>query len=464
MVGQHAQESTSIVKESNFMYDSIIEFYLRPTNTYELSQLIFRYGRIHSEEDENIKSEFIEELIDYRDRLEQMDHAFPELVDDYYANYINGEYYEYDDENYKDFFEKEFSQFPERRYGFNKSAFSKKINQDFYTSIESLIVPKPFDLDLVIKVYSGIENINFTKADFFAFGNISYLVSNGFIVHFPFDSFIKAKHCAQQALRQKEEYYEEEGWWMSGFLTYQRFIAQYNPNENFRGYPQDISDQIIPIDQTKPFEWNNHTLNSFYISSYGDHILVNDLNFSYFFFRADKLTQTELAFLGNNLSSLFNTTANLAGFHVDIQCHWEQMNDESFEDLCFDIIYHSPKFDSSTLRKMGKTKARDGGRDITVFTHARPGKPAQKFIFQCKYLKVGSSLTGSKVQDITDTVTQYEAHGYGVITNVVIDSTLYDKLDGISRNLQIEIEDYSVYKLERILAGHSKIKHRHFDI
>jgi len=454
-------ERLDVRKESNYMYDSIIEFTLKPNNTEYLSQLIFKYGKTYSGDDEELNLEWIEDLSEYKDKLEQLNHAFPELVDDYYANYINGEYYEYDPVENKDFFDKEFSQFPERRFGFNKSAFSKKINENFYASVDSIIIPKFSNFDLILKSYSGIENISFLKADFFAIGNITYLISNGFIIHFPFDAFLKAKHCAYQVLNEKEEYYVEEGHWMHRFLTYQRWIAEYNPKENFRGYPEDISDQIVRAKSSEG-DWVNPPLNSFYVSSYGDHILVNDSDFSYFFFGTDKLTLQELGFLSNNLSRLFNTTANLAGFHVEIKCPWEQLNDESFEELCFDIIYHNPKFDNSTIRKMGKARSRDGGRDITVMTHSRPGKPSKKYIFQCKYLKNGSSLSGTKVQDISDTVTQYDATGYGIMTSVVIDSTLYDKLDGISRNLQIEIEDYSVYKLERILAGYPQIKQRHF--
>jgi len=130
--------------------------------------------------------------------------------------------------------------------------------------------------------------------------------------------------------------------------------------------------------------------------------------------------------------------------------------------VCFDVIYHNPKFDNSTIRKMGKTRSRDGGRDIVVHTHSRPGKTAKKYIFQCKYQQSGTSLPGSKVQDISDTIIQYGAAGYGIMTNVVIDSTLYDKLDGISKTLTVQVEDYSVYKLERILACYPQIKRRHF--
>ena len=127
-----------------------------------------------------------------------------------------------------------------------------------------------------------------------------------------------------------------------------------------------------------------------------------------------------------------------------------------------DVIYYNPKFDSSTIRKMGKSRSRDGGRDIEVFTRSRPGYEPEKFIFQCKFIKPDSSLSSTKLVGITDVVDQYGASGYGIMTSGVIDSTLYDKIDGIGRNRGIQFEHWSVYELERFLAKHPNIKDRHF--
>lgn len=446
----------------NFMYNSIIEFKLKPKKRYikKLAFLIFKFGQVETGDDGELNTDFLEELYEYRDNLEQFKHQFPEIVDDYYANFINGEYYEYDPIENKEFFDKEFSKFPERKYGFNKSAYSNKINQEFYTSVDSVIIPHSSDFKLILKEYSGIETIDFIKADFFAIGNITYLISDGLIVHFPFDSFIKAKNCAGEVFDEDTEIYRDTGRWIQGLLTYRRWIAKYSEKENLRGYPIDMSEDILENKIQDMFA--NPPVMCFYLSSYGDHILVKDDKHSYFFFGTDKLNQNELGFLGNKLSKLFNTTANLAGFQIVIKCPWEQLNDETFEEICYDIIYHNPKFDNSTIRKMGKSRSRDGGRDIVVLTNSWPGKPSKKFIFQCKYKQPNSSLRASNVLDISDTITQHGASGYGIMTNVVIDATLYDKMDGISRNLSVDMEDYSVYQLERILACYPHIKERHF--
>jgi hypothetical protein len=78
---------------------------------------------------------------------------------------------------------------------------------------------------------------------------------------------------------------------------------------------------------------------------------------------------------------------------------------------------------------MGKSRSRDGGRDIVFHTTGRAGQPPVKWIVQCKLIRDGSSLAGSKVQ-VADPVDQYGAGGFCVMTSGVIDSTLYDKLEG----------------------------------
>lgn len=133
-----------------------------------------------------------------------------------------------------------------------------------------------------------------------------------------------------------------------------------------------------------------------------------------------------------------------------------------FETLCYDIIYHHPKFDNQTIRKMGKSRSRDGGRDIVVYTKERLGSPKKQFIFQCKFTKLGSSLTTQKVENISDTVVQYGAQGYGVMTPVVIDSALYDRIDMICKRHHIESDNWSILEIERFIARHPKLKERHF--
>jgi hypothetical protein len=111
---------------------------------------------------------------------------------------------------------------------------------------------------------------------------------------------------------------------------------------------------------------------------------------------------------------------------------------------------------------MGKSRSRDGGRDIVVYTHERIGYKAEKFIFQCKLIKSDSSLTATKVLDISDIVEQYEADGYGIFTSGVIDATLFDKIDKIANKRQLKIALSSKYEMERDLSMLPKLRDRYF--
>ena len=111
---------------------------------------------------------------------------------------------------------------------------------------------------------------------------------------------------------------------------------------------------------------------------------------------------------------------------------------------------------------MGKSRSRDGGRDITFNTPTRAGKSSVKWIVQCKLIKDGSSLTKKKLIDVSDTVAQYGAGGFCVMTSGVIDSALHDKLEAIADNTSIEIDEWSRLEIERFLAKHPEIKYRYF--
>ncbi len=459
----------------NLFYYPVVEISLKPIKIQEMiNQMIF-LSEGFAGEDDDCRLDFISKVDLFEQELDSKTFTYPELVDDYYANLIYGAYYELAHETYdgdlndddevieSKYFEEIYQKYPEQRFGYWKSAFSKNIGNDFFCSREGWIIPNSYNLSRIVEEYAGVSNLKFVKADFFVLGNISYIISDGMIIHFPFGSFIHAKRCAHNI--QKDNF---GGWgyetWVHEFLTFNRRYSQLKSSkENYKGYPTDRSEELLELTTENKNIFRPPLVVCFYLSEYGDHILVRDEKCSYLFFDTDKLNHMELISLGDRLSVLFRTTANLAGIHVEIKCPWEQLDDEKFEKLCYDIIYHNPKFDNSTIRKMGKSKSRDGGRDIVVNTHPRPGYQSEKYIFQCKYLKPGSSLTATKVIDISDTIEQYDAQGYGIMTSVVIDATLYDKLDRISARKDIETQEFSVYELERILARYKNIKQRHFN-
>jgi Restriction endonuclease len=146
--------------------------------------------------------------------------------------------------------------------------------------------------------------------------------------------------------------------------------------------------------------------------------------------------------------------------YTKISCPWHKLNDEQFEELCYHVI---PKhYKPTKIRKMGKSRFRDGGRDIEFYTPERLGTYSKKWIVQCKLIRDGSSLAASRINNIMDTIAQYGADGFCVITSSVIDSGLYDKLENIKRNYGIEIDDWSKLEIENFLDKHRELRDKYF--
>src|SRR3546814_19251163 len=123
----------------------------------------------------------------------------------------------------------------------------------------------------------------------------------------------------------------------------------------------------------------------------------------------------------------------------DLACDWHGLTDEHFEQLCYDIILTMPRFDPDTIRKHGKSRSRDGGRDIEIFDMPRPGEDRpRKWIFQCTLVSGKGSLSATKVVDIGDLIDHYDVGGYGVMTSATIDAPLYDKLHAVCAPRAVE--------------------------
>lgn len=88
------------------------------------------------------------------------------------------------------------------------------------------------------------------------------------------------------------------------------------------------------------------------------------------------------------------------------------------------------------------------------------GRP-EKWIFQCKLILGGKSLSGSKVM-VADVIDQFGSDGFGVMTNEVIDSTLYDKLDSIAERRNIGLQSWDGRRIHRFLASRPDLMKKYF--
>ncbi|MPT35578.1 MAG: hypothetical protein E2604_10950 [Flavobacterium sp.] len=365
----------------------------------------------------------MENLEDYKDDIRKRKLKFPELADDYFANLINGAYNEYESEydDPEEFRSTILKENPEHLFGFWKCMYSDTIQQDFYVSNESWIIPPESDLNEILRKHSSIEEFNLEEGNIFSLNGGYYVINENYLLRVSFPALAKAFQCVSHVFNQEQSLLERHDWL-----------------------------------------YDLKSINTISISDYANFILFTINGYKIILWHQYKLTFSDINLLNRNAAAIFNITSALIGLKDSISCNWSQLNDESFEELCYDIIYYDPKFDNKTIRKMGKSRSRDGGRDIVVYTHERIGYKAEKFIFQCKLIKSDSSLTATKVLDISDIVEQYEADGYGIFTSGVIDATLFDKIDKIANKRQLKIALSSKYEMERDLSMLPKLRDRYF--
>jgi hypothetical protein len=313
----------------------------------------------------------------------------------------------------------------------NLQPISKTLNEEqmsrilagFYSNYHlnrlDQINKEPINIELLLKenLPDDFQMPKFSKATFLGTNDLNVVFNESSIVEYPSDNYIiLCRDCAVSALK------------LSDSFSFPIKLIDVN----------EITDYILSED--------------------GAVLILTDSMAQYVFFDMFKIPLDKAEKLLNTIGALTDFL-KLCDFH----CPWESINDEQFEELCYDVISQSERYNPKSIRKMGKSRSRDGGRDIVVDFSKDIFGPKGQCIFQCKLIKTGKSLSGSNI-NISDTIDQYGAAGYGIITNTVIDSTLYDKLDGIAKNRSIKIDTYSKFELERFLARRLDIKQRYFNI
>lgn len=380
-----------------------------------------------------------EKLYEYEDSLEKLSFNFPELIDDYYANQVVGVYVEQDYLNDEQFFGT-FKKYPERKFGFWKSALSQKVGYTFYVSTESWIVPNE-SLNSIYE-YLKVDPSRFVLAQFLAINYHYLLVNERFVSLLPYRQLIEAAKCTGTIEDNTPMLHKQDDWLESLYTDPE--IAAYRESSD-KGWNESIRRL------------------TYWVYDSGDLLVVKDDKYSYILFSARILKHHELTPVLNAVKIMSETISSISGATENIKCDWSKIDDESFEQLCYDFLYYNCKYDNTTIRKMGRSRSRDGGRDIVVEKRKMPGGFGQKkIIFQCKLVKGSKSLSSSKVVGISDVIDQYGANGYGIMTNVHIDSTLYDKVDGIGKNRNIEVDCKSVFEIERFLSAYPDIRKRYF--
>jgi hypothetical protein len=432
-----------------------------PRDIKNLVECLMQFSPFFSSDAEELSDEdrcsFYEEIEKYELNFNKQCFVFPELADNYWANLINGAYWEMASEyldSEDEFFKKTYRKYPEHRYGFGKNAPSKEYNETIYFSTENWIIPPNSNIIQALKVYSGLEtDLILEKADIINYKGAYVILNSSSAVWFKeTGQLFKSILCAEKTLFRKYKKQlpanpakDLDSTQLSIFSEYPSQRKRKRRNHNFNS---------IPLDSEK-FQYS--------LSEFGDLVLVEYLGFSHVFFIRDNLSFEEIKELNEHLHPFHSKIQSLISQSCLGKCNWDELDDEIFEELCYDIIYCHPKFDSTTIQKMGKSKSRDGGRDIVVKTKKTPTTGSKLFIIQCKFFNNSNSLSASKLPNAGNVIMQYGAKGYGIFTSAVIDSTLYDMLDGFERNTEIDTSiRWSKYELERFFNMNQQLKKKYF--
>lgn len=183
----------------------------------------------------------------------------------------------------------------------------------------------------------------------------------------------------------------------------------------------------------------------YYLSDNGDILLMDYGSLTIVYFDFLSVSGEQLLDIYHAEQDAISTLAKLVRDRAAISYQWKSLNDDTFQSLCQKLLCRISRFRDARIEPVGKTRSRDGGRDFLIYTTERPGLHATKYIVQCKYKEDNGSLTRSKMGDIGTTIAQYDADGYIVMTNGILDATLIDSLEGLSNNQRFRTDIGSQY-------------------
>jgi hypothetical protein len=374
--------------------------------------------------------DFLIPAYDFFDKVEsgQINPKLAKIADDCMANYISGDLEDFDENTVID----HCQQNPERMFGFWKCIQSYTLGITFFSNLEEvLVIPhkclensinnqKKLLSPHLLKAMEELDNeIQFNKATYIQTNDLKFVFNNSGFLSLPQEYLISnSRNCAQ--VIQKD----------SGRPVWRFDFAEIN----------DVSE--------------------FYLSDNGEILLLVDNYAEYLFFNLTKIPR-------ETAEKALNIVGDAVEFlrPSNIKLDWTQISDETFEELCYAILAQSDIYNWTKIQRMGKSRSRDQGRDLVV--EARKNfvySPIKKYIIQCKLINKRNSLTGKMLTDIVDTVERFGANGYGIMTNVVIDSTVYNKLNEIGTRKGYDIKFWSKDEIEWFLLRRPDIRKKFFKI
>ncbi|MFC3068816.1 hypothetical protein [Phenylobacterium soli] len=368
-----------------------------------------------------------ERVADYEDRIHELRLRAPGLAGDYLANLVIS--YSESHSEAPEYMRAQYAKFPERRLGYFRSPSSWRFGGDCYSSGDGWILDRAVDLDRFFTLtHQTYRRSGFRPAQIVSLGRECVALAKGLLVQFPLDRYVRSQTAARLARDPHDEPWHEDP------------------------FAWRAEDDAGPFPRT-----------ACYVHSSGALCIVEDAHVLHLLYDTKALNSAQAERFLKLAAQLQTEFVDASGLAAPIACDWTALDDSRFEDLCYDVIRAHPMFDPNTIRKLGKTRSRDGGRDIEVHERRRgERRTPRKWIFQCKLVTDGSSLGARRVLDVGDMLDQFKANGFGVMTSTAIDATLYDKLSAVCAARQIREMHFSVLELERVLAEAPALRRRYF--
>lgn len=383
---------------------------------------------------------------DYEDELHLRSPRLPDIVDWYFTNLMmaSAELRSEAPDAYRD----QLERFPERQVGFFRSAHSTALGGECYASNCGWLIPEDVHVDRFFEATGQKYRLGeFINGDILTLGGRPVVMAEELVANFPMHRFLRSQICAGFAASKDSDVWDTGPFdWLEA-----PFLPTPVATDEFSHYHAGEDERIVH---------NTQCL----VHQTGTLIILGDKSFKHLIYDTTLMNLAAVKRLHEHAVEATSRLSAAAGIAFSLSCNWASLSDEDFEQLCYDLIFLHPEYDSDTIRKLGKSRSRDGGRDIEIFEIPRqPMEKKRKWIFQCKLIKNGASLGATKLLDVGDMLEQHGAYGFGVLTSALIDATLYDKLDKICDHRNVKQRHMSVLELERALSRNPTIRDRYFN-
>ena len=157
----------------------------------------------------------IESIDEYQQNLNEIQLNFPEVVEQYFANLVNGAYFQSEYELAKGIKE----EFPERTYGFWKSAFYNGKEPRVYVSENAWIIPSEIPAEAVFKNFAYDGEISLLNASLIFHGGKVLAISEGIALEISLEVFLQTISCAEEMYYPKDVFTFKFAWQSRYFLT-----------------------------------------------------------------------------------------------------------------------------------------------------------------------------------------------------------------------------------------------------